>query len=170
MKPGRILSWFSFNFWLSLSQTLLFCSDWTNQLFIKLGSGRWMNCKILNPDLGLWMMLEAPDQGLAFLSLFGYGQWSLIHPFAEFRISIMILRVRRTFMTFKSEFGALEDAGGSWPGFWLYLWFLFDLVLFCLDWFKLPWFWLYIWSLFYLVCFGLVQIINMNSQSKVHAF
>ena len=40
------------------------------------------------------MMLEAPDQGLAFLSLFGYGQWSLIHPFAEFRLSIMILRCK----------------------------------------------------------------------------
>ena len=69
--------------------------------------------QILNPDLGLWMMLEAPDQGLAFLSLFGYGQWSLIHPFAEFRLSITILRVQREFMSFKSSCGALEDAGGT---------------------------------------------------------
>merc|ERR1711954_442667 len=31
--------------------------------------------------------------------------------------SILILKVQRTSMSFKSSFGALEDAGGSWPGF-----------------------------------------------------
>merc|ERR1711954_569072 len=31
--------------------------------------------------------------------------------------SILILKVQRTSISFKSSFGALEDAGGSWPGF-----------------------------------------------------
>ena len=115
-------------------------------------------------------MLNFSDWGFASWFWFKYGHWSLIHPFAEFRLSITILRVQREFMSFKSSCGALEDAGGTWPGFLLYVWFLFDLVLFCLNRFKLPWFWLYMWILFYLVRFGLIQMINMNSHSKVHAF
>ena len=34
--------------------------------------------------------------------------------------SILILKVQRTSMSFKSYFGALEDAGGSWMGFGIY--------------------------------------------------
>ena len=71
----------------------------------------------LSPDLGLWRMLEVPDWGLASWSWFGYGHWSLIHPWSEFWLSILILKVQRTSMSFKSLFGALEDAGGSWLGF-----------------------------------------------------
>ena len=71
----------------------------------------------LSPHLGLWRTLEVPDWGLASWSWFGYGHWSLIHPWSEFWLSILILKVQRTSMSFKSSFGALEDAGGSWLGF-----------------------------------------------------
>ena len=47
----------------------------------------------------------------------GYGGWSLINPFSQFGLSILILKMQRTSMSFKSSIGALEDAGGSW------LWF-----------------------------------------------
>ena len=62
-------------------------------------------------------MLEVPDWGLASWSAFGYGHWSLIHPWSEFWLSILILKVQRTSMSFKSSSGALEDAGDSWLGF-----------------------------------------------------
>ena len=67
--------------------------------------------------LGLWRMLEVPDWGLASWYWFGYGHWSLVHPYSEFWLSILILKVQRTSMSFKSWSGALEDAGGSWLGF-----------------------------------------------------
>merc|ERR1711954_356789 len=54
---------------------------------------------------------------LASCSLYGYGHWSLIHPYSKFWLCILILKVQRTSMSFKSSFGALEDAGGSWLGF-----------------------------------------------------
>ena len=59
-------------------------------------------------------MLEVPDWGLESSFWFGYGHWSLIHLCSEFWLSILILKVQRTSMSFKSSFGALEDAGGSW--------------------------------------------------------
>ena len=71
----------------------------------------------LSPHLGLWMMLEVPDWGLVSWSGFEYGCWSLIHPWSKFRLSILILKVQRTSMSFKSSLGALGDAGGSWLGF-----------------------------------------------------
>ena len=71
----------------------------------------------LSPDLGLWRMPEVPDWGLASWSWFGYGHWCLIYPWSKFWLSILILKVQRTSMSFKSSFGALEDAGGSWLGF-----------------------------------------------------
>ena len=40
-----------------------------------------------------------------------------MYPWSEFWLSILILKVQRTSMSFKSSFGALEDAGGSWLGF-----------------------------------------------------
>ena len=67
--------------------------------------------------LGLWRMLEVPDWGLVSWSWFGYGHWSLIHPWSNFWLSILILKVHRTSMSFKSSFGDLEDAVGSWLGF-----------------------------------------------------
>ena len=71
----------------------------------------------LSPHLGLWRMLEVPDWGLVSWSWFEYGCWSLIHPWSKFWLSILILKMQRTSMSFKSSFGALEDAGGSWLGF-----------------------------------------------------
>ena len=71
----------------------------------------------LSPNLGLWRMLEVPDCGLVSWSWFGYGHWSLIYSCSKFWLSILILKVQRTSMSFKSWFGALEDAGGSWLGF-----------------------------------------------------
>ena len=67
----------------------------------------------LSPHLELWRMLEVPDWGLASWSWFGYGHWSLIHLWSKFWLSILILKVQRTSMSFKSWFGALEDAVGS---------------------------------------------------------
>ena len=71
----------------------------------------------LSPHLGLWRMLEVPDWGLASWSWFGYGHWSLIYPWSKFWLSILILKVQRTSISFKSSFGALEDTGGSWLEF-----------------------------------------------------
>ena len=68
----------------------------------------------LGPDLGLWRTLEVPDWGLASWSWFGYGHWSLIYPWSKFWLSISILKVQRTSMSFKSSFWTLEDDGGSW--------------------------------------------------------
>ena len=89
---------------------------------LNFGSLSWFwRCKEhpcpLSPHLGLWRTLEVPDWGLASWYWFGYGHWSLVHPYAEFWLSILILKVQRTSMSFKSWFGALEDAGGSWLGF-----------------------------------------------------
>ena len=71
----------------------------------------------LSHDLGLCRMLDVPDWGLASWYWFGYGHLSLVHPYSEFWLSILILKVQRTSMSFKSWSGALEDAGGSWLGF-----------------------------------------------------
>ena len=46
-------------------------------------------------------------------SCFLFGQWSLIYLCSKFCLYILILKVQRTSMSFKSYFGALEDAGGS---------------------------------------------------------
>ena len=62
-------------------------------------------------------MLKVPDCAFTSWYWFGYGHWSLVHPYAKFWLSILILKVQRTSMSFKSSFGALEDAGGSWLGF-----------------------------------------------------
>ena len=78
----------------------------------------------VNPNLGLWSTLEVPDWGLASWSWFGYGHWSLIHPCYKFWLSIFILKVQKTSMSFSSWFGALEDSGGSWWGLASWSWFL----------------------------------------------
>ena len=70
----------------------------------------------LSPDLELWRTVAVPDQGLASWSWFGYGHWSLIYPWYKFGLSILILKVQRTSMSFKSSFGALKVTGGSWLG------------------------------------------------------
>ena len=70
----------------------------------------------LSHHLGLPRTLDVPDWGLASRSWFGYGHKSLIHPWSKFWLSILTLKVQRTSMSFKSSFGVLEDAGGSWSG------------------------------------------------------
>ena len=62
-------------------------------------------------------MLGVPEWGVASWSLFGYVHWSLIQPWSEFRLAFLILKVQRRLISFKSSFGALGDAGGSWVGF-----------------------------------------------------
>ena len=62
-------------------------------------------------------MLVVPDWGLVYWSWFWYGHWSYVHLYSKFWLFILILKVQRTSMSFKSSFGALEDAGGSWLGF-----------------------------------------------------
>ena len=78
----------------------------------KFGSLFWFwRCKEhqcpLSPYLGLWKMLEVPDCILASRSWFGYGHWYILHPCSEFGLSILILKVQRTPMSFKSSFGVL---------------------------------------------------------------
>ena len=55
--------------------------------------------------------------GLASWLWFGYGHLHLIDPWSKFWLSILILKVQRTSMSFKSSVLALEDGGGSWLGF-----------------------------------------------------
>ena len=71
----------------------------------------------LSSDFGLWRMLKVPYCVLVFCSWFWYDHWSLVYPCSEFWFSILIVKVQRTSMSFKSWFRALEDAGGSWLGF-----------------------------------------------------
>ena len=69
------------------------------------------------PGFGSWRALEVPDWGFAFEYLFEYWQWSLVHSWSQFWLSIFILKVQRTPMSFKSWFGSMEDTGGSWLRF-----------------------------------------------------
>ena len=71
----------------------------------------------LSHHLGLWRMLEVPEGSLASWYWFGYGHWSVIYQWSTLGLSILILKMQRTSMSFMSSFGALEDAGGSWLGF-----------------------------------------------------
>ena len=92
----------------------------------------------LSLHFGLWRTLEVPDWGLASWSCFGYGQWSLMHPYSKFVLSILILKVQRISMSFKSLFGALGDAGGSWIAFCILIliWIcspIFWILALCLD-------------------------------------
>ena len=52
--------------------------------------------------LGHWRRLEVPRWGLSSWSLFGYFHWSLLHPCSELWLSVLILKVQRTFKSFKS--------------------------------------------------------------------
>ena len=77
----------------------------------------------ISPHFRLWRTLYVPDAGEVSWSWFGYGHWSLLHPCARFWPSILILKVQRTSMSFKSSFGALKvlGFGGHWrflTGFW----------------------------------------------------
>jgi len=50
------------------------------------------------------------------MSWYGYDHWSLIYPCFEFWLFILILKVQRTSMSFKSWFWSLNDARCSWLG------------------------------------------------------
>ena len=84
----------------------------------------------LSPDFGHWWRLEAPDGGFASWSLFGYGHWSLIHPYYKDCLSIFILKVQRTSTSFKSWFWALVGDRGSWLGFGILILILIWLLVF----------------------------------------
>ena len=71
----------------------------------------------LCPYLGLRKMLLVPYWGLASWSWYIYGHWLQIDPGFEFRLSILILKVQTTSMSFKSLFGAFENVGGALQGF-----------------------------------------------------
>ena len=104
----------------------------------------------LSPDLGLWRMLEVPDWGLESWSWFGYGHWFFIHPWSKFRFTILILEVQRSSLSFKSIFGALEEARGSW--------LCFGILILILIWslvFSTPMFWI---LTLYLDCEGAKNI------------
>ena len=62
-------------------------------------------------------MLEVTDWSLGSWSSFRNDHWCLIHPFSKFWLSILILMLQRTSISFKPWFGALEDSGGSSLGF-----------------------------------------------------
>ena len=62
-------------------------------------------------------MLDIIEWCFGSWSWFGYVHWSFTHPWSEYWLSILILKVQRTSMSFKSSFKALEDAEGSWMGF-----------------------------------------------------
>ena len=103
-------SWFRYGQWSLINQ----CSKF--QLPLLILKMQRTSCP-LSPHLGLWRMLEVPESGLASWSWFRYGHYSLIYPWLEFWLSILILNVQRTSMSLKFSFGALEGARGSWPGF-----------------------------------------------------
>ena len=74
----------------------------------------------LSQHLGLWRTLEVPDWGLASLSWFGYGIWSLIQLWSKCWLSILILKVQRTFSPHLELWRNLEipDLGlASWSWF-----------------------------------------------------
>ena len=110
-------SWFGYGHW-----SLIY--PWSKFLLSIL----FWSCKEhpcpLSPDLGLWRMLGVPDWGLASWSWFGYSHWSLTHPWSKLWLSILILKGKRTSMSFESWFWALKYAGGSWLGFgiWTLIW------------------------------------------------
>ena len=113
----------------------------------------------LSPHLGLRRMLEVPDWSLVSWSWFGYDLWSLIHPWSEFWLSILILKVQRTSMSWKSSFGAFEDAGGSWVGFGILNLFGYGL-----------WSLIYPWSVFLLsILIMKVQRTSMSFKSSFGA-
>ena len=112
----------------------LLTGDWHLYLDLLMFSGFWYShvsnfdslswfwrCKEhpypLSTHLGHWRTLEVSGWGFASWYWFGYGHWSSIHPGFKFWLSILILKIWRTMMSFESWFGALEDAGGSWLGF-----------------------------------------------------
>ena len=71
----------------------------------------------LSPDWRLWRMLEVPYLVLAYWFWIGYCHGSLVHRSYKLWLSILILKVQETSMSFKAWFGALKNAVSSWLGF-----------------------------------------------------
>ena len=71
----------------------------------------------LSTNLGFLKMLEVPDWSLASWYWFKYGHWSLIYPWSICLLSILILKVQWSTMSFRSSFADLEDIGCSWLRF-----------------------------------------------------
>ena len=105
----------------------------------------------LSLHLGLWRMLEVPDWRL--LSWSWYGNWSLIKPWTKFWLSILILNVQRASMYLKSSFGALEDVGGSWLAFGIFIWM-----------------WIYHWSLVHQCSEFWLTILTLKVQRTSMSF
>ena len=122
--------------------------------WLSFGSLSWFwRCKAhpcpLSPDLGLWWGLEATERGFTSWSWFEYGHLSLIQPWSELQLFILIFKMQRTSMSFKALVGALEDAGGSWLGFgilillWIWSWVLELALVFGFGY----GYWLWLWFL-----------------------
>ena len=112
-----------------------------------------------SPNLRLWKTLEVPDWGFASWYWFGYGHWSFVHLCSNFWLSIMILNVQRTSMSFTSSFGDFEDAGGPSLGLGiLILIWIWSLVL------------IHPWSYFWLSIFiSKMQRTSMSFKSSFGA-
>ena len=115
-------------FWYGRFSLIFTCSEfWLSILILKVQR----TSMSFRSWLGLWRTLYVPDWGFGSWSWFGYGHWSLVHPWYIFWIPILILKVQRTSMSFKSWYGSLKDAGGYWLGFgilimiWIYYRILF---------------------------------------------
>ena len=118
----------------------------------KFGSLSWfLRCKEdscpQSHHLGVWRMLKVLDWGLASWSWFGYGHWSLVDPCSKFWLCILILKVQRTSLSFKSWFGVFGDSGGSSLGFGILIliWILSGTLLF-LCWLYLNFELIWVWS------------------------
>ena len=111
------------------------------------------NSLSLSPDFGLWWGLEVPDWGFTSWSWFEYGYWSLTYLYSKFWLSILMLKVQRTSMSFKSWFGVLIGDGGFWLGFGI-------LIL------------IWIWSLFFgtPIIWILALYLDFESAKYIHVF
>ena len=109
----------------------------------------------LSPHLGLWRMLEVPDWGLVSWSWFGYGYWSLIYLWSENKLSILILKVQITSISFKFWFGALVGAGGALLRQPFWSWFVYGLCS-LIHWGLASWSWFTYgqWSLIHMPHFA----------------
>ena len=107
---GVLESWFGYGHWLLVDPCSKF---WLSILILKV--------QRTSMSLKSWFgtLETAEGSWLGFCTLILISIWPMVfrHPFSKFWLSILILQVQRTYMSFKSSFGVLEDAGGSWLGF-----------------------------------------------------
>ena len=107
-------SWFGYGHW-----SLIFplSEFWLTILILKVQR----TSMSFKSSFGFWRTLEVLDWGLESLSWLEYGQWSLVHPFSEWLLLILVLKVQRTCQSHKFSFGALEDAECSWLEFGIFI-------------------------------------------------